>query len=195
MSATGRLSRVLGRGNRTMATQTTVGNPSNRRSGESRNPELSVAGTLFSGEFPGFRLSPERRFYETGLCYGCPGCLVRQAHHERILVKHERILLKLSCLRSPLILSLLCHYPIMSSPCYVIPTGGRNLKCWPLTPLKIFRFLPAVGMTRELTVRMTPALVGMAPGLRLERPANSVTPGQSPPYPNSAFTWPILAVS
>ena len=40
-----------------------VGKESNRRSGESRNPELFVAGSLFSGGFPGFRLSPERRVY------------------------------------------------------------------------------------------------------------------------------------
>ena len=39
----------------------TVARPQNRRSGESRNPESSGAGPFFSGGFPGFRLSPERR--------------------------------------------------------------------------------------------------------------------------------------
>ena len=49
------------------------GNQGNRRSGESRNPESSVAGTIFPGGFPGFRLSPERRVKAgiTGSCCNC----------------------------------------------------------------------------------------------------------------------------
>ena len=45
------------------ATQATVGNPSNRRSGESRNPGNPSEKNELATEPSGFRLSPERRVY------------------------------------------------------------------------------------------------------------------------------------
>ena len=57
-------------------------NYGNRRSGESRNPGNPPEKSESVTERSGFRLSPERRFYETGLTglwYDCPGRLSRPA--------------------------------------------------------------------------------------------------------------------
>ena len=148
-------------------------NPSHRRSGESRNPGnppeksgLSTQATVVPAKAgiqeiprkragcqpkpPSFRRKPESR--------KSPGKerAVNPSHRRSGESRNPGNPPEKSGLSTQAtVVPTANSYVIPTAHSYVIPTAGRNLKCRPLTTLKIFRFLPAVGMTQQDNRMMT----------------------------------------